>query len=220
MTLGASASYSSSISYQSTSTLPGLDKDAFDYASFMADFWGDADGDRFYGGQSGFSESNTRTFSPYANFSIKYNKDRYSFTVWGNTQGRISKYSLDPSINMKTLETHINARTSYTTKHEFEIDTDIAYVFYRGYANGYGQPEWRWNAEVSKNIGAFNLSAKVHDILNQTRDLTHTVTANYEEDTYRLIRGRYVLFGVKWNFGKMNAAHSQRAQQAAFNMIF
>ena len=77
----------------------------------------------------------------------------------------------------------------------------------------------RWNAEISKNIGAFNLSLTVHDILDQTRNLTHTVTANYEEDTYRLIMGRYVLFGVKWNFGKMNAAHSQRARSAAINMI-
>jgi len=60
----------------------------------------------------------------------------------------------------------------------------------------------------------------INDILNQTRSLTHTVTANYEEDSYRLIMGRYILFGVKWNFGKMNAAHSQRAQQAAWNMVF
>lgn len=107
-----------------------------------------------------------------------------------------------------------------TTKHEFEFNSDIAYVFYKGYAAGYGQPEWQWNAEISKNIGAFNLSVKVHDILNQTRNLTHTVTANYEEDSYRLIMGRCILFGVKWNFGKMNAAHSARAQQAAFNMVF
>jgi hypothetical protein len=32
--------------------------------------------------------------------------------------------------------------------------------------------------------------------------------------------GRYILFGVKWNFGKMNATHSARAQQAAFDMAF
>jgi hypothetical protein len=59
---------------------------------------------------------------------------------------------------------------------------------------------------------------KIHDILNQTRNLTHTVTANYEEDSYRLIMGRHVLFGVKWNFGKMNAAHSARSQRAALDM--
>jgi len=69
---------------------------------------------------------------------------------------------------------------------------------------------WRWYASVSKNIGAFNLSIKVNDILYQTRRLTHTVTANYEEDTYRLCMGRYILFGVKWNFGKMNAVHSAK----------
>ena len=71
-----------------------------------------------------------------------------------------------------------------------------------------------------KEYRCLQLSVKVHDILNQTRNLTHTVTANYEEDSYRLIMGRYILFGVKWNFGKMNAAHSARAQQAAFNMVF
>ena len=32
--------------------------------------------------------------------------------------------------------------------------------------------------------------------------------------------GRYVLFGVKWNFGKMNAAQSDRARRAAFDMVF
>ena len=76
------------------------------------------------------------------------------------------------------------------------------------------------NGEISKSIGTFNPSVKVHNILNQTRRLTHTVTANYEEDTYRLCMGRYILFGVKWNFGKMNAAHSARAQEAALNMVF
>ena len=184
--------YTSSVSYQAKTTLPGLDKENFDYSAFMDDFWGNADGDRFYGGLSGFGESRTRSFNPYAGFTLKYNQDHYFIT----------------------------ARGSYTTKHEFEFNTDISYVFYKGYAAGYGDPEWRWYASVSKNIGAFNLSVKVYDILNQTRRLTHTVTANYEEDSYRLCMGRYILFGVKWNFGKMNAVHSARAQQAAWNMLF
>lgn len=214
------ATYSYSISYQARTTLPALDKDTFDYSSFMGDFWGNADGDRFYGGQSGFSESSTHSFSPYAGFTVKYNPEHWSFSAGANTQGRIARYSLNPKANLNTLDTRFIVRGSYTTKHEFEFNSDIAYVFYKGYQAGYGQPEWQWNAEISKNIGAFNLSVKVHDILNQTRNLTHTVTANYEEDTYRLIMGRYILFGVKWNFGKMNAAHSRRAQQAAWNMVF
>jgi hypothetical protein len=220
LTLSGGAGYSSSISYQAKTMLPALDKDTFDYSAFMTDFWGNADGDQFYGGQSGFAESRTRSFSPSAGFSVKYNPDHWSVSAGARTAGRIARYSLNPKANLNTLDTRFTASGTYTTKHEFEFNSDIAYVFYKGYAAGYGQPEWQWNAEISKNIGAFNLSVKVHDILNQTRNLTHTVTANYEEDSYRLIMGRYILFGVKWNFGKMNAAHSARAQQAAMDMVF
>ena len=121
---------------------------------------------------------------------------------------------------MNTLDSSFGIAANYQTKHEYEFDTDLAYAWYKGYAADYGAPEWQWNVEISKNIGAFNLSLKIHDILDQTRNLTHTVTANYEEDTYQLVMGRYILFGVKWNFGKMNASHSQRAQSAAINMVF
>ena len=222
LTLAGSAGYSVSISYQTKLTLLALDKYSFDYSAFMADFWGnpDSDGDRFYGGLSGFSESSTRLLSPSASFSVKYNPERWSFIAGAGTSGRLARYSLNPQANLSTLDTRLYANGSYTTRHQFELKTDLTYVFYRGYAAGYGQSEWQWNAEISKNIGAFNLSLKVHDILNQTRSLTHTVTANYEEDSYRLIMGRYILLGVKWNFGKMNAAHSQRAQHAAWNMVF
>ena len=220
LTLSGAAAYSSSVSYQAKKTLTGLDRDTFDYSAFMADFWGNDAGDRFYDGTSGFSESRTRSFNPDAGLEVKYNPVRWSLSAGAQATGRINRYSLDPRADMNTLDMRFYAAGSYTTKHEFEFNTDINYVFYKGYSAGYGLPEWQWNAEISKNIGAFNLSVKVHDILNQTRNLTHTVTANYEEDSYRLVMGRYLLFGVKWNFGKMNAAHSARAQQAAWNMVF
>ena len=220
LTLYNSYSFGSSVSYQTRTTLPGLDKDSFDYAEFMDDFWGDAGGDRFYGGQSGFAESLTRYLRPSASINLRYNQPAWSFSVNASAAGNIARYSLDSSVDMNTLDVHVGARGSYTTKHEFEFNSDISYAFYRGYAAGYGRPEWQWNAEISKNLGAFNLSLKLHDILDQTSSLTHTVTANYEEDSYRLVMGRYILFGLKWNFGKMNAAHSRRAQSAAMDMVW
>ena len=220
LTISANAAASSNVSYQARTALEGLDKDSFDYMNFMDGFWGNADGDRFYAGQSGFAESRTRTFSPNAGFTVKYNRERWSLQTGAHTGWYVARYSLDPSVDMNTMDTRLELGGSFTTKHEFEFDSDLSYEFYRGYAEGYGLPEWQWNAEISKNIGAFNLSVKAHDILNQTRNLSHSVTANYEEDTCRLIMGRYVLFGVKWNFGKMNAAHSQRAQSAAMQMAW
>ena len=220
LTFTGSARYSSSVSYQAKTTLSGLDRETFDYSAFMTDFWGDAAGNRFYGGQSGFGESRTQSVTPVAGLTVKYNQDHYSFSAGARTQGNIARYSLNPQANLNTLATYLTGEASYTTKSEYEFKSDLSYVFYKGYSEGYGQPEWQWNAEISKNIGPFTLNFMVHDILNQTRNLTHTVTANYEEDSYRLVMGRYVLFGVKWNFGKMNAAQSARARQAAFNMVF
>ena len=220
LALSAYVDYSSSASYQARTILPALDKDSFDYAAFMADFWGDDSGDRFYGGKSGFSESRTRSISPSGNLSFRYNKDSFSAELGSTLQGRIARYSLDPKANMNTMDAKFSVRLNYLTKNQYEFNTYASYNLYKGYPAGYNQPELQWNADISKNIGAFNLSIKVNDILNQTRNRSYTVNENYEESTYRLRLGRYVLFGIKWNFGKMNAAHSQRAQQAAWNMVF
>ena len=218
MTLGASGSYNSSSSYQAKGTLDPLDKDNFDYSEFMARFWGDESGSRFYDGQSGFEAGTTRSFSPSTSASLRYNKERFSLTASVSLGGRLARYSLNPDLNMNTMANRYSLRGTYSTKKDWDFNTDISYRTYKGYSAGFNDPELQWNAEVSKNIGAFNLSVSAHDILDQTRNLTHNVTANYEEDTYRLIMGRYVLFGVKWNFGKMNAVHSRRAQSAALNM--
>ena len=220
LALSAYVDYSSSASYQARTILPALDKDSFDYAAFMADFWGDDSGDRFYGGKSGFSESRTRSISPSGNLSFRYNKDSFSAELGSTLQGRIARYSLDPKANMNTMDAKFSVRLNYLTKNQYEFNTYASYNLYKGYPAGYNQPELQWNADISKNIGAFNLSIKVNDILNQTRNRSYTVNENYEESTYRLRLGRYVLFGIKWNFGKMNAAHSQRAQQAAWDMVF
>ena len=220
LTVGSSVEYSLSASYQARSTLPGLDKEQFDYSAFMNDFWGNADGNRFYSGQSGFAESRTQQFTPGASVQIKYNKPRYWVSASAGTTGRFARYSVDPTANRNTADTRFTVRGSYTTKQDFEFNSDLSCKLYSGYAAGYGETEWLWNGEISKNIGAFNLSVKVNDILNQSRSLSHTVTDNYQEDSYRLVMGRYVLFGLKWNFGKMNASHGQRAQRAAMNMAF
>ena len=211
---------SSYLSYQSKTILPGLDKESFDYPVFMADFWGDPSGNRFYGGESGFVENRTNVFTPSLSMDLKFNRNRFSLAASAKFTGNIARYSLNPDIDVNTLDSRLGLRGSYSTKHEFELSSDLNYCFYNGYQAGYGQPEWQWNAEVNKSVGPFILSVKLRDILNQTRNFTHTVTANYEEDTYRLVMGRYILFGVKWNFGKMNAAHSARARQAAMGMIF
>jgi len=215
LTAAGSAKYNSSTSYQARSALPGIDKTSFDYSSFMASFWGDDEsGKNFYDGTSGFDESITRMFQPSANVSVRFKRAGYDFLAGASTLGRISRYSLNPDINVNTADTRLYVSGAYASKGGLDVKSSFAYVFYAGYSEGFGLPELQWNAEASQKWGDFVFSFKAFDILNQTRNLTHSVTANYEEDTYRLNMGRYFLLGVKWCFGKADASHNQRARQA------
>ncbi len=101
----------------------------------------------------------------------------------------------------------------------WELKTDIRYNFYRGYSSGFGLPEWKWNASVSKSIKSVSLSLKVADILNQTRNLRRTVSSEYIEDVYRNVMGRMFLFSVSFNFGKMNAKKNSSVENAIWNMM-
>lgn len=219
LTLRGSVTYSYSGSWQATGTLPAIDKEHFDYMSFMDSFWGDKDGDIFYGGGSGFKRSTTSNINPGGNFSLKYTGTNYSVSAGANVSGNISRFSLNKALDMNTLNAGFSLIANYSTRNEWNFDTDFNFTAHRGYVRGYNRPDWGWDAEISKDVKAFNISVRINDILNQARGRNHNVMADYVEDSYRMVLGRHLLIGVRWNFGKMNAAQSSKAEQAAIGLI-
>ena len=217
--LSADAGISASTSYQATARRAGMDLKTFDYNAFMADFWGDASGNRFYSGQSGFAESRTRMLEYYLLFNAEYRLDRFSVEFTSIAQNAQSRYSLDPTANTNYWEFAQRLELIYETLHGWEFQTEASYNFYRGYAPGYNDPYFLWDLSISKNIKAFTLSLGISDILNQQRALRRNVTAEFVEDTQSLIIGRYAMFSIKWNFGKMNPAKNGRIQNAMYNML-
>ena len=218
MTFGSNNLYSRSSSYYSFDEGKSIDINTFQYTPFMEDFWGNADGNRFFSGKSGFSENITHWVNADGWTRLRYNGERFSASVIYDASVQRAWYSLLPDVKRNTFDQTFSLGGSYTTKHEFELSSDLSYTKYYGYAAGFGLPEWIWNFEISKNVGPFNLSIQANDLLDQTRSLTRSAQSNYEETSCRLVMGRYVLFGVRWNFGKMNASHSMRAETAALEM--
>ena len=214
-------SYSASAGYQATGRLEGMDIQEFDYAGFMSEFWGNADGDRFYSGDSGFSESMMNTLHYALDLGLKYQRDRFSSSVHAYGRNQISRYSLDPEANADTWMHSYSVEAMYTTLKNWEFNTKLNANFYIGYSAGFGAPQFNWNASISKTIKAVTLSLKGIDLLNQaSRNLQRTATSEYIMDTYRNVLGRYVLFSVSFNFGKMNAKKSQAVQDASWNIAF
>ena len=218
-TVSGNVNYSGSYSYQATSRLDGIDLKAFDYYDFMKNFWGNSDGDIFYSGKSGFAESHTNTINWGGDVKLKYSIDKLDATLSASTSNRVSKYSLDKSANINTWNSKAGLNMLYRPGKNWEFDTDINYIFYKGYSYGFGAPEWNWDITVKKSIKSVTLSLVVADILNQTRNLQRTVSAEYMEDVYSNILGRYFLFSVQFNFGKVNAKKNGNIQSAMFNMM-
>ena len=191
--------------YQARTLHPGLNLAGFDYNTFMEGFWGNESGERFYSGQSGFAESRTRSLDWGAGVNLKYNRDRFTGILIANaTNGRAS-YSLNPAADMNVWDFNLGTDLLFQPGKGWEIGTDARYCFFRGYAPGYGQPELRWNLSVSKTVKSVTLSLKCKDMLNQQRRLTRTVSSEYVEDSYRNVMGRTILFGISFNFGKLNS---------------
>ena len=219
LAVNGSATYTSSTGYQAVSSIKGLDIQSFDYNDFMKEFWGDASGDRFYSGESGFGESRTNTLSWYAQASMKFSIDKLDATVRASFSNRLSRYSLDPTADMNTWRNYVSCDLLYTPGKDWEIKSDLSYIFYRGYTTGFGAPEWKWNMSVSKSIKSVTLSLKAADILNQTRNLNRTTSSEYMEDVYSNVMGRFVLFSVSFSFGKMNSKKNSNVENAMWNMM-
>lgn len=88
------------------------------------------------------------------------------------------------------------------------LATDLNYRATSGYSSGYDTRQWIWNASIAyqflRNRSA-TVTVSAYDILNQTSQISRTVTANYIDDTWTNSLGRYVMvsFAYKFNtFGK------------------
>lgn len=209
-----------SVSYQSKGSLDGIDLDSFDYTGFMENFWGDASGDRFYSGQSGFQESLTRTLRTGLTIALTLNLERFSVQLAPEVNNSRSRYSLDSRANTNYWDTNFGISPSYTSPHEFEFQSDFSYRILRGYGSGYNDDYVRWNFSVGKNIKSFNITLTAQDLLDSARSLRRTVQDDYVQNSYTNVLGRRIILSFTWNFGKMDASKSGAAQNAMWNMAY
>lgn len=95
------------------------------------------------------------------------------------------------------------AYVSYITPIGIILNTDLNYTATRGYANGYDENRWLWNASISYQMlrsRSLTLSLKAYDLLAQQSNIRRTVTANYIDDSATNSLGRYVMVTVAYKF--------------------
>lgn len=212
--------YTSSISYQAKTRLPGLDMEDFDYDRTMSWFWGDVDGERFYSGNSGFAESRTTSLDYSVDLKLDYRTRDCSVAVGAYSGNVISRYSIDNTADNNIWNYRLTGEFLWSGGKGWEAGSDFSANFYSGYSEGYDKPEFLWNLRLSKTVKSATVRLSVSDILNQEKALRRHTSAEYMQDTYHNVMGRYFLAGVSFNFGKMSAKQNTKAQSAMMQMAY
>lgn len=104
---------------------------------------------------------------------------------------------------------------TYYTPFGLVLATDLNYSASKGYAEGFNEDQWMWNASISYQFlpgRAATVMLKVYDLLQQKQNVRRSVTANYIDDTEYNSLTRYFMltFTYRFNtFGKGNEPASR-----------
>ena len=121
-----------------------------------------------------------------------------------------------PSVDVNTIHNYGGAfNGTWYAPLGFVLATDLNYTASSGYAEGFNENQWMWNASISYQFlrdRAATVQLKVYDILQQKQTVNRTITANYIDDTEYNSLSRYFMlsFTYRFNsFGKGNEPASR-----------
>ncbi|MDE6322181.1 MAG: outer membrane beta-barrel protein [Muribaculaceae bacterium] len=146
----------------------------------------------------------------FESFSFAWRPDNVELELRPNYSLQLTHNSL-PNISTPTIQSYgATFNGTYYTPFGVVLATDVSYTGTTGYANGYNQNTWMWNGSISYQFmhgKAATVALKVYDLLQQKRDISRTVTANFitDERFNTLTRYFMVTFTYRFNsFGQGN----------------
>lgn len=208
-------SYSQSSSYIGKTALNTDDyydaeSAAFDYAGFNADFFDhDAPGSRRLNLSDYFSTNRTQNVNFTERLSAKFSSDIVELNLGGRTTYNKSWYTVQTSQKAR-WNNQISFSMNWTVPGGINIASDLNYNWYRGYTTPQ-ENEYVWNAEISKLLfkKQFTLALKAYDIMNQSKNLSITDSANYHQELRNNTLGRYIILSLTYRFGNFGKAGQQ-----------
>ena len=193
---------SAASSYIAKGTLPGLDRERFDYAKTMEWFYGNADGSEFYSGRSGFMENRILQLNGSMKVDLKYEIRDYSLRGGALVNNTRNRYSAAPAAKVNNWRFNTYAEVLWQNKAGWEAETRFDFNGYSGFSDSFNRPEYLLNIKLAKAVKSFTVSLSAYDILGSGKSFSHVASAEYVEDRYRNTVGRCILFSLSYRFGK------------------
>ena len=102
---------------------------------------------------------------------------------------------------------------NYYTPFGLSIGSDITYSATSGYSAGYDNNQWLWNASLSYEFlkdKSATIALKAYDLLQQKKNVSRSVTANYIEDQQFNTVTRYVMLTFSYRFTRLGKGTSEK----------
>ncbi len=154
--------------------------------------------------ESNYIRNDYQSLSVSENLRLVYRNDIVEGSIGANARYSQAWYSIADKNVAPSWTNNINGRFIAKIPNVFDISTDARYTFYRGYTQGFGDPTFVWNAQMSKQIihNSATIAIRCYDILNQSRNTSRTQTDNYVQDKINNTLGRYFIVSFTYRFGK------------------
>lgn len=170
---------------------------------------------------NGFSnnEKNTnKRTSLGETLGLNYRSDPFDFAVRGNINFNNVTNSLEGQTDQQYLNYGGSASTTVYLPWDLTLESDINYSTNSGYADGFQQNEWLWNASLQKTLFKQKngtIRFKVYDILQQRSNISRSVTSNYIRDTTTNTLTSYFMvhFVYRFNIFKGGATREEMIPQ-------
>lgn len=176
----------------------------------------------YYANSIGFNNgerNRSGSFSANESFGIAFRPDRLELELRPR-YGLQTVHNTVQTTGNRTVHTYggmFNA--TYETPIGIVLNTDLTFSATRGYAAGYDEDKWMWNASISYEFlrgRNATVTLQAYDLLRQNSNILRSVTANYIDDVRYNSLGRYfmVSFAYKFNtFGKGNTPRDRNARE-------
>ncbi|MDD4800158.1 MAG: TonB-dependent receptor [Proteiniphilum sp.] len=144
---------------------------------------------------------------------LNFRSDQFDFAVRGNVNYNNVTNSLEGQQNQNYLNYGGNASTSVYLPWDLTLESDVNYSTNSGYADGFKQNEWLWNASLQKAIFKQKngtIRFKIYDILQQRSNISRSVTSNYIRDTTTNTLTSYFMVHFVYRFNLFKGGASPR----------
>lgn len=149
---------------------------------------------------------------------LNYRSDLFDFSVRGNVNFNNVTNSLEGQVDQQYFNYGGSATTAIYLPWDLTLESDINYSTNSGYADGFQQNEWLWNASLQKTLFKQKngtIRFKIYDILQQRSNINRSVTSNYIRDTTTNTLTSYFMvhFVYRFNIFKGGASREDMIPQ-------